>query len=486
MRKITVRTLALALCLQAFVANVHADNISPKQAKEVATYYLSLLKDNKSIANADAELVYQVTNTDLNIAAAYVYNIEDEGYVIVSGSDCSTPIIGFSETGHIDPTNMPPAMKYWLEQYCQPIIDVQNAQYETTAALKSEWSSLIEKTHAPMPQNKAYIQLINDKWGQGETYTPTYNALCPHDNQGRYAVAGCVATAVSMIMHYWKYPRVGKGNIFYPHSMADIHADFAHTYYQYELMPNELKTSSSQDMIEATATLCYHVGAAVKMNYGVDGSGAQSTEVITALPKYFKYERPVMAVRAQYSDAQWMDTLLNEIENGRPIYYAARDLDPSHGSDAAGHAFLCTGTRTTGSKTTFYINWGWDGGSNGFFDMETAASNFHPGGTQYNFNSDQRIIYRITPPADSINVGINHIEEDGLSEAYPNPATHSIVIPHKVKEPVEMRICDIKGRMIESHKLSPSANSITINVSAYPKGVYFYLTNGKAHRFVVQ
>ena len=49
--------------------------------------------------------------------------------------------------------------------------------------------------------------LLKDAWSQ---YAP-YNNMCPLDAQGQRCVVGCVATAMTQVMHYWEWPRRGTG-----------------------------------------------------------------------------------------------------------------------------------------------------------------------------------------------------------------------------------------------------------------------------------
>lgn len=51
---------------------------------------------------------------------------------------------------------------------------------------------------------------------------------------------GCVAIAMGMIMHYWKYPSVGWGSQSYNISGTTLSANFGDTAYDWEHMPDSL------------------------------------------------------------------------------------------------------------------------------------------------------------------------------------------------------------------------------------------------------
>ena len=56
------------------------------------------------------------------MAAAYVFTPADGvGFTILSADDCAVPVLGYSDSGKFDAASMPPAMKWWLEEYGRQI-----------------------------------------------------------------------------------------------------------------------------------------------------------------------------------------------------------------------------------------------------------------------------------------------------------------------------------------------------------------------------
>ena len=47
----------------------------------------------------------------------YLFVRHEGGFVLVAADDASRPILGYSTTSTIDPTNLPPALSEWLGQY---------------------------------------------------------------------------------------------------------------------------------------------------------------------------------------------------------------------------------------------------------------------------------------------------------------------------------------------------------------------------------
>jgi hypothetical protein len=94
---------------------------------------------------------------------------------------------------------------------------------------------------------------------------------------------------MAQIMRYWSFPPVGNGSHSYncpPY--GTLSADFGSTAYNWAAMPDRVTSSNT-----AVATICYHAGVAVNMQYGPNGSGAYSTDVLILSFTYFKYANPL-------------------------------------------------------------------------------------------------------------------------------------------------------------------------------------------------
>ena len=147
----------------------------------------------------------------------------------------------------------------------------------------SEWE-MLESNIMPAEKNVTSVEpMIQTQWNQ-DCY---YNALAPVAYGGPCdrCYAGCVACAMSQVMKYWDYPSKGQGSHSYHHSeYGDLSADFGSTTYDWNNMPNSIWSDN-----DAIATLMYHCGVSVDMNFSPSGSGAQSRDVETAMRMYFGY-----------------------------------------------------------------------------------------------------------------------------------------------------------------------------------------------------
>jgi hypothetical protein len=129
------------------------------------------------------------------------------------------------------------------------------------------------------------------------------------------------------------------------------------------------------------ASLLYQCGIAVNMYYGCNGSGSYSDIVPGALINYFGYANSTQIIdRENYSQAQWENTIQQQLNEKKPMYYSG------YGAPG-GHAFNCDGYQVVGSVTSYHFNWGWGGTSDGWFDINNVNG----------FNDGQSIIINSVP-----------------------------------------------------------------------------------------
>ena len=316
--------------------------------------------------------------TDKSLAALYVFNTSD-GFVIVAADDCETPIIGYSHEGCFNPNNVPLQMDEYLQDFAARIQYGIENHIEADETTVKQWA-LVKATGRINDQktNKSVAPLLTTKWHQG----CRYNSLCPAmTGPCDRAEAGCVAVAMGQIMHYWKYPAMGFGTHSYSNQGITLSADFGSTTYDWVHMPDSLTENSTEAEIEAVATLLYHCGVSVNMNYTVNGSGTNSSDVPNALYRYFSYSKKThFEKRANYSDEEWFSMLKGNLDAQRPVMY-------SGSGNQGGHAFVCDGYD---DNDMLHFNWGW-GVANGYFSL----GNLNPNG--YAFNRNQVAILDIIP-----------------------------------------------------------------------------------------
>ncbi len=256
-----------------------ADPVSPEKALTIANNFYQQVANGKaltgfkfSIVNTEKMTVIPALNRSKaeETALFYIFNVnERDGFVIVTADDDVIPILGYSLTGSYNEENQPPALKKLLENYKNQIQYVILNNLKADSEIKGKWKRL-EKGE-PLNQDKeakSVNPLLTTIWNQ----SPYYNDMCPYNYfYDERTVTGCVATAMAQIMKYWSYPSQGIGyHSYYVFPYGTQYANFSTTTYNWSEMPNNVTNTNN-----AVATIMYHCGVSVEMDYGVDASGAQ-------------------------------------------------------------------------------------------------------------------------------------------------------------------------------------------------------------------
>jgi hypothetical protein len=314
----------------------------------------------------DQKMVSSLRSSDH--PAFYVFNIgKDNGFVIVSGDDAAKSILGYSDKGAFSSSSIPENLQGWLS-HCQR--EIRYAREHNFPTME----------HSVVCSTSVEPLLGAIQWDQEEPY----NLLCPYDTlAGKHALTGCVATATAQVMKYHRWPLSGIGSKSYKDETYDtLFADFGHTVYDWDNMPDSgSHFTSRQDT--AVATLMYHCGVAVEMNYGVESSGANLGFSGLALIRNFGYDAHLQLYsRSFFTEEQWKSSIISELEASRPVLYEGFD-------NVMGHAFVCDGCD---GNSFFHINWGWSGACNGYFELSAL------GPDTLNFSENQRILVGVRKP----------------------------------------------------------------------------------------
>jgi hypothetical protein len=397
------RILLLFVSLAISFCSVFAKPIDLNTAQKVGGSFLTKQSSGLALKSyTELELVYSVTSSsglaksDEDVRTYfYVFNVGQQGFVVVSGDDDVVPILGYSDEGAFNPDAIAPGVRKWLEGYKNQIRYVIENSLPATDEIKKQWSEFLSGSDQGFSKSmESVAPLAQAKWDQA----PYVNDLCPFDaTANERTVTGCVATAMAIIMKYWNYPSNGTGFHSYNHSTyGTLSANFGSTTYDWSSMPNVVNSSNN-----AVALLMYHLGVSVNMSYGVSSTGGSSAYVINAqspiqncseyaLKNYFGYKSSMQGVqRVHYTPQQWMDLLKAELNASRPILYAG------FGS-GGGHAFVCDGYD---SNNFFHFNWGWGGAYDGYFRLDA----LNPGGVGIGggtggFNNGHQALIGIEPP----------------------------------------------------------------------------------------
>jgi hypothetical protein len=375
------KTSLLFLLLIASVSLLKAEIVNSEIAAKAAKNHFFNYSQSIDYNSISLELAY--TKILDGNAVFYVFNVgNNKGFVIVSAEDNVYPILGYSFDGSytnqlgIDATNF----NYWMDNYTDQIVYARDNSLQADEFITATWNNLLEDNLIPKDFDNV-DPLLTTLWDQG-TY---YNQLCPADagGPGGHVWAGCVATAMSQVMKYHNYPSQGTGSHSYNCPGYGIQsADFGATTYNWAAMPNQVNSSNI-----SVATLLYHLGVSVDMQYSPSGSGAYSSDARDALVNYFGYSPNAQLLpKNSFPIETFINKIKNELNLNRPVYY-------SGSGSAGGHAFVCDGYQ---GDNYFHFNWGWSGYANGYFYL----NNLNPGGTQ--FNQGQAAMFYVYPEGSTV------------------------------------------------------------------------------------
>ena len=355
------RIVILIAGLYLISISMWAALVQPENALLAAKNYLKGMEFTHQIYTDKAELytynggkIVPLEANKITEAEPVLYyiNFTNGNYAVVSAEDNFYPVLAYSDEGITNLHNLPPAFYYWLDSYEAQVRQIREAKLSYPENVQL-WQKLLSGTYSNASKNERAINpLVTTMWDQGWPY----NALCPADQQGPggHVYAGCVATAMGMVMKYWNHPQTGVGNeSYYCPGYGYQSANFGNTTYLWDQMYD----TAGSDYIPI-ATLLYHLGVSVHMGYSVDGSGAQSADAAVAYVDHFRYPSAQFILKSSYSDTNWNSLITAQIDNGCPVYYSG--YDPVEG----GHAFVADGYDVANH---FHFNFGWSGSGNGYF-----------------------------------------------------------------------------------------------------------------------
>ena len=352
------RTLLLLLGIITSIVMIAGD-VTPEAALERATQFMKQRSAQGHGPRRAPGAQPQLTMA-CRVSGLYVFNADmNGGYVVVSNDDLSVPILGYSDSGNIDPENMPENMRAWLQGYAEEIAFIRGTRYEVRGTANAPAATSTIKT--------SIAPLIQTHWNQ----SAPYNNLTPLWDGSSHSATGCVATAMAQVMYFTEM-RVRSTTTTTTTEIPGYTSKQLNKYIDPIPVGTEINWSNMQLTYpstgtdaekeaadEAIAQLMYYCGVSVGMNY-YQQSGANSNAIVPALKNYFGYNTTTQqAIRSDYTYGDWINLIYFELSQGRPVLYGGQ-------SNGGGHAFICDGYDM---EDYFHINWGWGGQSDGCFKL---------------------------------------------------------------------------------------------------------------------
>ncbi len=313
-----------------------------------------------------------IKNEDLDLM--YIFHLIPEGFIMVPADNQAVPVLAFGFDHPFVSSNMPENLLALMNQYKTELIDMLTNQATPDSEISSQWDRYMSGNVEP-DRSRDVTPLIDAKFNQSGSWNNGVTSAI-----GFNGPVGCVAVAMSQIMHYWKYPEVGQGSNYYTENdYGYIEVDFEDAYYDFDNMAATYATPPSQ-------LLLFHAGVAVNMDYDGAGSGAYVVgghpSAFYAMENFFGYSTDISYQwKDNHTDNEYRDIIKNELDNNRPV------ISQGYGSgQGGGHAWNFDGY----SGNNLHCNWGWGGYSNGYFNLTSMGG----------FPDDQAVIIGILPQMD--------------------------------------------------------------------------------------
>ncbi len=287
---------------------------------------------------------------------AYVVAYQPGGYAVVTADDRLEPVLVFDAFAPFRGDRVP---QNFLRDFVARNVPARWAHLRrqldsgVVVDVHPNWLRLRQPLEPSRPDDPGrlggprdvYVFLETAQWDQGWPY----NTEVVAHNGGHNCPTGCTATAMAIQMRFHSWPPVGdlsktylddEGVLQYWHTV-----DYWDTTYDWDNMPTDNFTFENFDV----AQLMYHCGVAVAMNYEPNGSSAWPTA--NSMNVHFRY-RGTVVIGSEHEGH-----IATCILAGFPVVLSTTT-----------HTVLACGYRSP-SSTPFYLNVGWGGGSDGWYNL---------------------------------------------------------------------------------------------------------------------
>lgn len=351
----------LALAAVSLVTPAMAGRLTPDEALTTALGGRQLIDGRRCMASS-----YRLSWSTKE-GSVYAFNRIGGGFVIAAGDDSlGASLLGYSDTGEINPETMPPALRDVLDSFA---------------------TGRVEQT--PRDTQRQNIEpLIKTKWGQDAPY----NNDCPV-KEGSRCVTGCAATAISQVLNHYEFPSCGTGVATATIIGTDtcLSLDLSKHPIDWKNMLDDYSNGYNSTEADAVANLMRVVGMSINMAYSPHSSGATVTDEVKGLTTFLGLDKSVRSLRHDfYTVTEWNEMVYRELSAGKPIVY--------NGFNAfGGHCFIIDGYDGTDGDF-FHVNWGWHGVSDGYFLLLNLTPQEQGiGGSAAGYNKNQEAIFNLIP-----------------------------------------------------------------------------------------
>ncbi|MDL1964161.1 MAG: C10 family peptidase [Deltaproteobacteria bacterium] len=344
----------------------------------VARNFLKYLNSDKEIVSTRIIEGNHPDSLPAKVSVAFLANLKNGGYILVSTSRNLTPIKAYSLSD--DFLTLPEAYKKFLlsemEYNARTIMArKRTTQVATVSQAQKSWDFLLnfEQVRATLAYTPD-TYLLTTQWDQNDPY----NKFLPESN-GETVVAGCVNIAMAQVMKYHNYPAKGTGVASFSWDDQELKAIFYRTC-NWENMPNVLDSTQPEPeyKVDEVALLIRDLAIMNHTDFGLDGSTASPNT--DAWIENFGYSNSITSITND-DVTLFFNILRSEIDAERPVLLCF----PGHMTVADGYSSNETGRE-------IHVNMGWGGHYDDYYFLDNDVE-----AGDYTYSPDLTIYYNIAP-----------------------------------------------------------------------------------------
>jgi len=413
LEKLAVFLLIITL---AAVTGAWAIPTTPEEARHVVTNWLGL--DPQPLEAGMSPQIKKVQGYPGpdGITAYYVVFLNPGGLVIVPADDLVEPIIGFlpvkksynpsprNPLGALVSNDVPGRV---LQARIVEAASLQTGESlspgnpQAKAQRKWAWladpvfsSEALEFAGLGKISNVRVSPFVRSRWSQTVVGGKAcYNFFTPPNDYGsaNNYPSGCVATALSQLMRYFRRPLQGVGT-----AACTIEVDTVEVSANlrggngrggpYQWADMVLKpVSPTLKQRRAIGNLMHDAGLSVHMSYTAEASGADTLACATALTNVFEYSN---AIAGYYNGINLpgieRDRMVNANLHAKyPVLFGIT------GATSGGHAIVCDGYGYQAGTAYHHLNLGWAGSDDAWYNLPDIET------THYSFTSVYKCVYNV-------------------------------------------------------------------------------------------
>ena len=307
----------------------------------------------------------------------WVVRLSPAGHVVIAGSDCADPIVGFSKNDFVEPDPESPA--FALLEGSSAAMDVLDA--DATLPRHARWDELLGGRRRGMsakianPPSSAIVvrPFLLEHYNQCQPYNdyaPIYNTANANNSYRGRDPCGCVATAAAQVFHHFQWPAI-LGSRTVEHGWRDAVSPGTLTirfdgrapldwraledFYTSSSSGYDLRGKVDESVRYPIARLTLWCDSLARMSFYKDGSSANYGTVVGNVSDWYFPGEPLAA------DGD-LSAAVESLRQGIPCPV-----------ELYGHQVIGHGWASAEGSQYIYLNFGWAGSYDGWYNIPGAA-----------------------------------------------------------------------------------------------------------------